>query len=223
MMTTALALPDETFGALEMEAVAWPDRARQIAITNATEYEAAATFLTGVKALRDEIDRATRPVIEAAHATHKAALAQKRTLDAPLDEAERIVKGTIRAFLDLEERKRREEEARLAAEQRKADEESRLREAEALEQAGEPEAAQQVLEMPVVTPPPVLPPPRVEGVSSRTAWKWKLVDASKVNRDHLMPDEKRINGVVRAMGRDAERIVGGISVYAERVIAAGKR
>ncbi|KKL00860.1 hypothetical protein LCGC14_2628320, partial [marine sediment metagenome] len=39
----------------------------------------------------------------------------------------------------------------------------------------------------------------------------------------MMPDEKKIGQIVRSMGADAARLVGGIEVYEEPVIAAKAR
>ena len=49
----------------------------------------------------------------------------------------------------------------------------------------------------------------------RDNWKFRIVDASKVDRRFLIPDEKAIGQIVRSMKGVAATIVGGIEVYNE--------
>jgi hypothetical protein len=157
--------------AFETEARGIVEQAKGTVIETAAQYEAAGGLLTSIKALRGRIAESCDPVIDAAHKAHKAACAQKRDLEAPLVEAEGILKPRIATYLDAEERRRREEEARLQAEAQKAAEDAALAEAAALEMAGDREAASAVIEAPVVAPVVVLPrkPPKVDGVAMRTA------------------------------------------------------
>jgi len=221
MSMNAVIVPTDDVGQLEMQAVAWPDRARAVMIADQPSYAQAAEMLTGIKGLRDAIAKACDPVIAAAHHAHRVACQQKRDLEAPLAEAEGILKQAIGHYLDTEERTRRQQEADLRAQQQQEEEFARLAEADALEQAGDAEAAAAVLEAPP-PPPPVLPAPKAEGVSARTLWRWRLTDAAKLPRAYLMPDERKISGVVKALGSAATETIDGIEVYAERVIAARK-
>lgn len=56
---------------------------------------------------------------------------------------------------------------------------------------------------------------RVPGKSKRTMWKFKVADPAKVDRRFLMIDEKKIDGVVKALKKDAVEVVGGIEVWEE--------
>ena len=57
--------------------------------------------------------------------------------------------------------------------------------------------------------------PKAEGASRRGTWKYRVVDESKVDRKFLMLDESKIAKQCKALGKDAEEIVGGIAVYWE--------
>lgn len=66
-----------------------------------------------IKALRKAVNETFDPVVGAAYAAHKEAVAAKKKHTDPLDVAERLIKGKIGGYLDLveEERKKAEAEA----------------------------------------------------------------------------------------------------------------
>ena len=55
------------------------------------------------------------------------------------------------------------------------------------------------------------------GLTVREDWKFSIVDAALIPREYLIPDEKKIGRIVRAM-KDATNIPG-VRVYAEKGIA----
>jgi hypothetical protein len=61
-------------------------------------------------------------------------------------------------------------------------------------------------------------PPKVEGVSLRKGWAFRIVDAAKIPRKYLVPDEKAIGGVVKALGQQAR--IPGVEVYRDTTVAA---
>lgn len=163
---------------LESQALSVPERAKLMTITTAAEYIAAGELLKTVKGLRGEIDSTFDPIISKAHDAHKEALAQKRKVDAPLIEAEGILKPRIATYLREEERKRQEEEMRLQKEARDREEAEQLAKADILHEIGEVEAANQVLKEEIYVPPIVLPSaaPKVAGISMRETWSAQVVD-----------------------------------------------
>jgi hypothetical protein len=163
---------------LEFETVDWPARARALAIVDDASYIVAGEMGTGIRALRERIAAFCDPNIRRWHDGHKAACEQKRALEAPLIEAEGVLKGTLRSYHVEQERVRQAEAARLAAEAAREDEDRRLEEATALERAGETEAAQQVLDGASFRPPPVIdaPAPAIRGVSTRKVWRAEVTD-----------------------------------------------
>ena len=130
-----------------------------------------------------EISRVFSPIIEKAHAAHKEAIAQRTRLEAPLRQAETVLKGRVVAFLDQEAALRRVEEARLMAAQAQAEESRRVAEAAALEQAGLHVEAEAVLTAPPPPPVPVtLAPPQADGVSTREVWRAEVRDLAALVR-----------------------------------------
>lgn len=55
--------------------------------------------------------------------------------------------------------------------------------------------------------------PKVAGIRARVNWKFRIVDASKLPRRYLMPDEVAIGQEVRSM--KAEASIPGVEVYSE--------
>ncbi len=202
---TALALVQVS----ELEELRDPvvGKASELVISDQPTYEEAGAFLTEViKPTLKKIAESCGPVVKAAHAAHKAATTQKNELEAPLKEAERLVKTKIGDYEDEQERlaaeearRLREEEARLERERQQREAAARreaqqrevaaLRKAEELEAAGKNEEAAAALEVataPAPEPEPEperlpAPPPRpapraVQGVSSRKVWKTEVTD-----------------------------------------------
>jgi hypothetical protein len=152
---------------LETKIVSVPDQARALTIQTNDEYVRAGELLRTIKGLRGEVDQSFDPIIQKAHEAHREAIAQKRKIEAPLAEAEGILKPRIAAYLNEQERIRREEELRL---QRQAEEEARQRQLEnavILDDIGETEEANALLEERPTVAPVILPRsvPKVAGVS----------------------------------------------------------
>ncbi len=102
---------------IEETALAVPDQAQMLVIATDVDLEVAGELLTGIKRLRKEIDGSFNPIIKKALEAHKEALSQKKRVDAPLVRAEGIIKPKIAQYTADQERKRREEEARIRREE----------------------------------------------------------------------------------------------------------
>lgn len=209
-----------------------PEKARAITINSNEDYVQAGEILLVIKDLRKEIDTYFDPIIKKAFDSHKEAVAQKKRAEAPLVEAEGIIKPKIAAYLAEQERIRREEERRLQEIARREEEERRLAEAikaeEEMKKAGmaREEAAKQaavILEKPIHVAPVVVPKvvPKVQGVSTSKRWTFRIVNPAIIPREYLMVDEQKIGSVVRAMKEKTN--IPGIEVYSEDIVSAGRR
>ncbi len=56
------------------------------------------------------------------------------------------------------------------------------------------------------------------GVSYRESWAFEIEDESKISRDYLQPDSKKIRREVSELGEFAEEEVGGIRVWKKRTV-----
>lgn len=195
---------------LETRALSVPERAKTATIQTGEDYERAGELLKTVKGLRAEIDSTFDPIITAAHKAHKEALEQKKKVEAPLAEAENLLKPKIAAYLAEEERKRREEELRLQKLAQEEAERRRLEEAAMLDDIGETAEANAILEEPVFVPAVTVQPtaPKVAGITMRTTWAAQVTDlvalvkgvaSGKVPIQALKADQTFLNQQARAM------------------------
>ena len=200
---------------VEVKALALPDQARQVRVIDNPSMEKANGLLTDIRAIRKEIQDTFKPLAEKAHQAHKAILEQQKKAEAPLVEAEGILKTQIKSYMDEVERLRREEERRLQEIARKQEEERRLAEALQAEAEGNKEEAEAILEEPAYIPMPTVKTdiPKIDNRLFRKVWKFKIIDINKIPIQYLMPDMVKIGGVVRAM-KGATNIPG-IQVYEE--------
>jgi len=210
-----------TVSEVEQESSALVREAQGLAVATAQDYEGAAGFLRGIKGMRARIDEAFDPIISAAHRTHREACRQKQKIEAPVIRAETEIKGKMGEYLAVEERTRREEEARLQAQAKAQEEERRIAEAMALEQTGDHAAAEQAIAAPVDVPPVILPTmqARVDGISVRESWKHEITDENAVPREFCSPDPKKIGAHVRS-GMTAIKPIPGVRAWKEKGIAA---
>jgi len=192
----------------------------EYAIVDQSTYADAGAYLTRIKTVKKRVDDLFDPAVKKAHAAHKELVALKKQFTGPLDNVEHKIKFGMQTWAQEQERIRREKEAEIRRQQEKADEERRLAEAEALEKAGKPEEAEAVLDQPAMVAPVVLPnaQPKIEGVSMREVWRFRIVDESKIPREFLIVDEKKLGAFARNMKQTAN--VPGVEFYSEKSVAA---
>ena len=207
------------------------------AITTEDQYGIAAIDLKGIKLKTKELDdlrkSLTRPLDES----------KKRIMDffmKPLNflnKAEENIKAAMLAWQRKQEVIRQAEENRLRELQRKEEERIRL-EQEKIQKQAEAEAAKgktdkafgltqkadmltekaDVLAM--ATPFVNSTVQTVSGISMRKAWKYRIIDETKVPREYLMIDESKLGAMARATKGTVK--VDGVEFYADDVIAAGR-
>ncbi len=219
-------LTSPAIAAIEESTALVVTEAQGITITDQDSYGYAGAFLTDVlKPARKEIEATFGPIVKAAHAAHREATGQRKRHEAPLIEAEKIVKSVMGVYVIEQRRIAADAEAERLKVAREEAEVATLAEAARLEEAGHTEAAEEMITAPMVpvvsAPPPEAP--KADGVSARFVTKYRIIDARKITAAFMMPDEKKIGQIVRSMGADAARLVGGIEVYEEPVIAAKAR
>jgi len=183
------------------------------------QYQASAEQLRKIKTaqanLKAKKDRALKPLNQALREVREWFKAPEGVLQ----EAERVLKGRIGAFNRERERRQREEQARLEEKARK-DRARKLEQARRAEEAGKAEraAALEQEAATVVAPTSQQAAPRVEGISFREVWRFRIVDAAQIPDAYKVVDEKRIGQVVRAMKGDTN--IAGVEVYCEKVPTA---
>jgi hypothetical protein len=208
------------------KALAIPDQARAIIVRDQATLDAAKLFLHDVDALQAEIDETFDPQISQAHKLHKSLLAEKKKFSEPLERAKTIVGRKAADFLAEQERDRREAERKRLEAEEKAREvaEKAVNTAEKLEADGKDKAAAAVVNQAhnrvdeILGAAPEVPEELdTSGLTVREDWKFSIVNEALIPREYLMPDEKKIGRIVRALKDQAN--IPGIRAYAEKGVA----
>lgn len=193
--------------------------AKSFKIATAEQYQQGGERLKLIKGLMGKIALTFDPHIKRAHEAHKALVAEKNTATAPLTEAETVYKRAMIAYQQEQEQIRRQQEAkaRELADKERAKLEEQARK---LEAKGKPEQAEAKREAAAVIPTPVVATetPKVAGISVKESWDYEIVDANLIPREYVMPDEKKIGAIVRALKSAAN--IPGIRVFAVRGISS---
>lgn len=192
--------------------------AQAVTVADAASYARAGQFVQGLKSLSRRITEFFADDIDRAFKLHRSLTKKRSDAVAPLDAECTRLGREMAAWDQQQERLRRDEEIRLSHLQQEQDRAVALAQAAALESQGMPEQAAAVVEEAIAAPAPLvsLPPstPRVEGISYRSTWRHRVVDAQLVPREYLVVNEQAIAAVVRAT-RGAVRIPG-IDVFEDR-------
>jgi hypothetical protein len=201
---------------VEARALAMRDAAGAVVVRSDGDFERAADFLSGVVALKAEINAAFAPLVEAAHLAHKAATSQRAKALAPVEEAETAVRKALAAYQAEQEMARvallAEEERRLSAERAALE-----AQAEALEEEGAHAAARSLaIAAAKVQPEPLRATPKQEGLSFRESWRFEVENLDQVPREYLRPDERKIGAAVAAF--KGETKIPGVRVWGEKVV-----
>jgi hypothetical protein len=214
------------------KALSMPDQARAVTITSPDSYQRACDFLKGVKALREEIAETFDPHIKRAYDSHRALCAEKKDAEAPLAEAERIVKTALVAWDTEQERIRLAEQRRLEAEAKRQEEDRRISEAEYLSDQGAIDEADALLDAPIDVPVVAIAPttPKVSGIAYRETWSAKVTDLHALvkfvaaNPSHLgllQASLPALNAQARSL--KAQMRIPGVQAIATKDVAAGRR
>jgi hypothetical protein len=176
-----------TKDALAAETQSWASRARGLVVNDRQSCENASLLLRSIKTLRGQVQTWFAPHLDAAMETKRKAEAARKGLadeqarmEAPLIDAEGVLKRSLLEWEAQEEKARLAEEARLQADAQRQAEAVTLAAAAAMEreavETGNAEMlaeAQDILEQPIEAPVVVVAKqvPKVQGVTYRDNWK----------------------------------------------------
>lgn len=184
-MSTDLLVPSKQY--LETESRSWADKARGLAVVDRQSCLNASYLLRSIKTLRGQVQTWFSPHLEAAMDTKRRAEAARKGLadeqarmEAPLIDAESVLKRSLLGYESEQERTRVEQERALQAEAQRQAEAVTLAAAAAMEleatATGNAEMlaeAQDIMEQPIEAPVVVVQKqvPKVQGVTYRDQWK----------------------------------------------------
>lgn len=201
-----------------VNAMAALEIARNLKILTREDYQAAARALADVKGRMGALEKARKAIKEPLDQAVKAVQALFRAPTDYLAEAERMIKRKL-ADYDAEQQRIANEQQRRLNEQAERDR-VKLQERAAKVAEKNPERAAQLLEKAQAVSAPIVQheAPQVAGLAMRDVPVYEITDASKLPREYLMADEKKIGGVVRSMGMQAN--IPGVTVRMERQVAS---
>ncbi|RNC62800.1 MAG: hypothetical protein AWM53_02019 [Candidatus Dichloromethanomonas elyunquensis] len=157
--------------------------ANGLKVTSDTEYQYAGEFLKKIKTNIKGIEDFFADIKKPAHKAWKDICDKEISYKKQLEQAERIVKSSMSIYIQEQEQKRRQEEARIRAEQERIALEQ-LQKAEELKSQGNDIAAAIAEETAysIDTMKPVLEvaSPKMEGISYQMDWEVEITDDSSV-------------------------------------------
>lgn len=196
-----------------------------IVVKDNTALLSAGNELKTIKGKLNELDSLRKGMTRPLDAAKKAIMDFFRIPQERLEKAESTIKRAMLTYQQEQERIRLKEEARLRdlalkeEARKKAALDARADKAEANGNLEKAEELRQQKEQ-VFAPAPVLASTvaKVDGVSTKKVWKYRIVDANAIPRDYMMPDTVKIGAVVRATKGTMN--IPGVEIYAEETLAA---
>lgn len=179
---------------MEQDGALMVKRVTGLTITNDDDYSRGGDILKDIKARIKAVKDYWKAPKAAAQAAHKTLVDREKQMLKPLEDAEATVKKTMLAYTTEQQRKRQEEQARLAALAAQA------------EQQGDADGAAFMREMSAAVEQ-VQP---TGGVSVRTTWKARVTDPKKVPAYFDCYELREIN--MTALNGLARQYEGGLNI-----------
>lgn len=155
---------------IEQKALAIPEKARMVVVTNNQSMQIADNTRDTIKAMIKEVDAVFKPMADKAFQAHRAITGKWKETVQPLKDADLYLERQVKSYLAEVKRIADLEAARIREEQRKIEEERILREAAEAEAQGNTQEAEAIINEPVYVPyvPPVVTTPKVDNRRYRT-------------------------------------------------------
>lgn len=217
--TTALAIrePDR---ALIHATKEYAEKTKALVVGDAGSYEGAMEALREIRTLDKHLSESrmerTRPI----EAEKKAIIAEYKPAEDALKAADYSLTQSTAKWRREEEQKRIAAEREAAAKAERA-RQTALAKADEYREKGREDKAEQWEDKAIYTPQPVVASsvPKVAGVSTRTVWKFEIVDKSKLPIQYLVPNEKALQSLVDSL-KGEHGLGDAIRVWSEDVAVA---
>ena len=198
----------------------------ELIISNQSDYEAASTVLSEVKSRYKELDAQRKEITKPIDAAKKAVMDLFKTPLELLEKADSKIKGLMIGYTNEQERKAREEQARLqrladaeAAKQKKILDEKIAR----AEAAGKAERAELLAQEKENIAPIIAPvvAPQIEtpkGVSYRDNWTAEVIDINLIPREYLVVNMQALNAVAKST--KGTLTIPGVKFISTKILAS---
>lgn len=209
MLSDHIEVKDLDPAPVELRVSQYLEEAQAVEIKDDDDYQYAGALLTQEKTLFRFVEDFYKPTKDAMNLAKAELMKNIKAHIEPLGKAEFILKEKRRIWREEQEKIRLKEQKKLLEKLKKEEEERRLE--EAIETGDET-----VLEEPiVVAPPPIQAMPKEKGHSYSDLWHGEVVDATKVPREYLMPDEKKIDRMAKATKGTVQ--IAGVKIWKEQI------
>lgn len=209
---------------LQKELLPVVDQVGAVTINDDRDFIEAGELAQRVKGLQVEVDDTFADIVKSANTAHKQAIAGKDKHMKPLKAAEARLKKLLEVYYLKRSGEARVDQAEAQADLKEQADAVAVDEAAALERAGRTAEAEQVLDQAETAILPVgmmgSELPKLQGISFRKKYKGRVVDASKLDRKYLIPDQAAIDKVCDALGKNANIV--GVEVYMQPVVTVRK-
>ena len=198
----------------------------EVTISNQGDYDSAATILKAVKSRYKEIDEQRKEITKPLDAAKKAVMELFNSPLKALEKAESFIKSRMIDYTSEQEKKAREEQARLqkladaeAVKQKKILDEKIAR-AEASGKVEKAEELQAQKEMVVPIAAPIIAPQidTPKGVSYRDKWTAQVIDINLVPREYMVANQSALDKVAGATKGTIQ--IAGVKFNCEKILAS---
>lgn len=201
------------------------EEARGLVVSNNEQYQGAMDFLRKIKNKFLGLDTLRKSITKPIDLSKERIMELFRPSLEILKQAEEITKKVALTYQQEQEKKRREDEARLQELARREEErkrkalEERAVKAEEKGNLGKAEELRQKAEE-VSVPIPIIASqvPKIEGVVIKTLWKYRIIDPNLVPREYLVINEKMLQQIATATKGTLK--VDGVEFYSEENISS---
>ena len=195
-------------------------RAAGLVVSDDASFSLGGEILLEIKRRAKAVDDRFDEPVSLAHKAHKALTALRDSVLSPFKQAEMTIKQKLGTYqMEIERKRQAEERAERQRLEAKAEAE-RIAKAEKEMDKGDLKAAEKTLAAPLkIEPVRAQTPeaPKVAGVSFRDEWRFEIENINEIPMEFMVPDEKAIAKVVKAMG--AKCNIPGIRTWSEKVVA----
>ena len=200
---------------LQSNALRLIEKAELILIQTDEDYQVASSMIILAKEGIRKAEDLFKPIKRKMDEAKKVVLDQERALVGQYEPAKLLLERKTFEYRREQEKKQREESARLAELARKEAEEAALQDALAAEAMGQTEIAEQIMESPVYIPPPPSRPaaPKVEGLSFQKNWIGRVVNFDLLPDMYKISNDSAINTIARSLKEKAK--IPGVEFYCE--------
>jgi len=183
-------------------------QAAGIVVKTESDVRTATNFLSQVKKRIKRIETLRKEFLEPFQAGVKNINNKFKLQSEPLKEIERLIKESIKTFIDEQEKIQMEKQRKEEAERKKLEEEREKQLAEGKKVEALPEKKEMVKEEKTMY--------RAEEGATivKKVWKFYVEDVSKVPNEYLLIDEVKIRAAIGA----GERDIKGVKIYQDNQI-----